>query len=251
MRGGEGRRREGREAACRDTAAGAVPLSSGGLETTWAGLFLCLKWNSRGPWGWKGGGDSQAGLRLPSALTWVRVGKWRGKTGTERPRHFSGDLQYACTAFSKSLLNGRTSAFHMKRRGLGSHTRTKWAKVQADEPVLPRWPSYLCLTWRGAETAWGFPGTFLPESPERPFHPILSPRWDVACTLLEERMEPLSFNGTQLCFSFHLFSFQLCLETAISPSGGLEVVLAARGGAPESPPMPRSLSLEARGLVPS
>ena len=49
-------------------------------------------------------------------------------------------------------------------------------------------------------------------------------------------MEPLSFNSTQLC-----------LETAINPSGGLEVV-QPMGGAPESPPMPRA-GLEARGLV--
>ena len=40
-------------------------------------------------------------------------------------------------------------------------------------------PSCMCLTWRGSEPTWGFPGTFRPESPERPFHLILSPRWDL------------------------------------------------------------------------
>lgn len=59
----------------------------------------------------KGDGDSQAGLRLPSALT----GEGREMAWKDRhraPQAFSGDLQYACTAFSKVFSTAQTSAFH-------------------------------------------------------------------------------------------------------------------------------------------
>lgn len=113
----------------------------------------------------------------------VRVGKGHGETGTERSRHFLGIYSVHTLLFFKVFSTAQTSAFHTWRNwGSGSHTRTKWARVQADEPCSTMfyhvWPSCMFLTWRGSEPAWGFPGTFLPESPERPFHPILSPRWD-------------------------------------------------------------------------
>ena len=59
----------------------------------------------------KGAGDSQAGLRLPSALTGEgRERAWRDRH--RAPQAFSGDLQCAYTAFLKVFSTARTSAFH-------------------------------------------------------------------------------------------------------------------------------------------
>ena len=99
----------------------------------------------------------------------------------------------------------------------------------------PRWREgsrllcSVCPTWSGTKPAWGFPGTFLPESPERPFHPILSPRWDLRGLHYGggKGTEPLSFNGTQVCF-----------ENVITPLRGLEVVEAAPAPARGSVPSP-------------
>lgn len=123
--------------------------------------------------GWRFPGWTQ----VPSALT-GEVGNGVERQAQERPRHFLGIYSMLALLFLKSSQQPEHQHIsHMEKLGFGFTTLA---------PSGPRFklmnlfyrclPSYLCLTWRGAETAWAFQGPSCLNLKD-PFIPSC-PRWD-------------------------------------------------------------------------